>query len=139
MGALTESRNTLERQINFRRYTLAATVLAGAMTAQNADGNAVPASDTAGLTVIGRCEHSGTEGDDIDVKVGCFRWENSETDAVAAANINKLCYVEDDQTINASGGTNKIVAGVVVEIDDEGVWVDCRPAAIAAALASVTA
>ena len=62
MAALTEPRNTRELHVGAVHYSYerevaaSATVYAGALAAQDASGNAVPASDAAGLVVLGRAE-----------------------------------------------------------------------------------
>ena len=56
MTTLSKNRNTRTHPLNFRQLIVAArtkTIYAGAMVAVNAEGKAVPASDSAGLTVLG--------------------------------------------------------------------------------------
>jgi hypothetical protein len=108
----------------------AATIIyAGSLVAVDAAGNAVPATDAAGLRVKGRAEATvdntlGLAGDQtISVKRGVFQYANSGTHAVSAADVGGTCYIEDEATV-ASSSTNKIAAGKVVSIDDSGVWVD---------------
>ncbi|MBI5817457.1 MAG: hypothetical protein HZA88_00555 [Verrucomicrobia bacterium] len=107
-------------------------IFAGTIAAINAAGNAVPAADTAGLKVDGFASahvdnSDGDAGDlNIDVERGIRRVNNSSTNAVTVAEINKVVYVEDDQTVNKDGGTNHIAAGICVDLDDDGVWVDTR-------------
>jgi hypothetical protein len=56
------------------------------------------------------------------VSRGIFRWANA--DSIARADIGKIVYVTDDQTVNKTGGGNNIIAGAVVDVDSSGVWVD---------------
>lgn len=106
-------------------------IFMGAIAALDANGRAVPASDTAGLKVAGMCEETcdntgGAAGAlSIVARKGVFRYANSATNPVTQALVGKDCYIEDDSTV-ASTGTHKVRAGVVVEIDNEGVWVDMR-------------
>lgn len=157
MAALTFSRNTIERAGQFlEAIPLAASVkiFVGALVAVNASGNALPAADTAGLKVLGRCEgmpgpgitgldadnSSGNAGDiSVNIKRGVFKFDNSTGNAVTAAQVGKVCYVEDDHTINKDGGTNKVKAGRVIGLDDAGtsVWVETVPAGSQYALTSV--
>jgi hypothetical protein len=139
---LIASRDTQERAGQVIDFPVAAAtkLYVGALVALSSTGYLVPASDTAGLKVQGRCEGTpppGITGQDVDnsagangdltanVKRGVFKYDNSTGDAVTADMAGKSCYVEDDHTVNKSGGTNKIRAGRVVGIDsDGGVWID---------------
>lgn len=130
MSAATEARNTKERPGLIFNYPVAAatTIYQGTQVAVNSSGYAVPAADTSGLRVIGRAEetvtNSGSAGDlTINVKRGVFLFDNSGTSAVDADDIGKFAFVEDDQTI-AESSTNKVIAGRVVGVVTEGVWID---------------
>ena len=100
---------------------------AGVLVAVDADGYAVPASDTEGLTVVGRAEgtvnNPGVSGAErVTVCRECVKYENSATNPITAA--GKPAYVEDEGTV-AADTEKKIPAGVVVELDaDGGVWID---------------
>ena len=124
MAALSKNRKTSERVPALRQFEAAAKIYTGALVALNSAGKAVPASDTAGLTVIGRAELTAESGKMVTVKTGCFRFDNSTSTAeIKATEIGKVCYVADDQTVSKTGGTNNIVAGLVFDIDKKGVWV----------------
>lgn len=106
-------------------------IYAGTLVAVDANGYAVPASDTASLKVVGRCEaladnSAGSAGDiRVTVARGSFWYANSGTDAVDANDRFKVCYVADDQTVRETGGTNSIKAGLVLDVDaTKGVLVD---------------
>jgi hypothetical protein len=109
----------------------AISIFAGTLVAIDAAGWAVPASDTANLKVVGRCREAvdnsaGANGDlKVVVEKGVFHFSNSGSSAVAQANVGATCVVEDDNTV-ALDTTNDIVAGLVVEVDANGVWVDTR-------------
>lgn len=122
MAALSKNRKTSERIPALRQFEAGAKIYAGALVALNTAGKAVPASDTAGLTVVGRAEITAESGKMVTVKTGCFLYGNSTSAAVTAAEVGKVCYVADDQTV-AKTGTNSIVAGLVYDIDKKGVWV----------------
>ena len=134
MAATTEI-NAPEHPGNIAQYPVAATakIFAGTLVALDASGDAVPASDAAGLRVIGRAEHnadntSGAAGDlTILVKRGVFRYANSATAAVDADDKGKIVFVEDDMTV-AETSTNKCKAGRVFDVDADGVWIDTRAA-----------
>ena len=123
MAALSKNRKTSERVPVLRQFETAAKIYTGALVALNSAGKAVPASDTAGLTVVGRAELTAESGKMVTVKIGCFLYENSTGAAVTAVEVGKVCYVADDQTVAKTGGTNSIVAGLVYDIDKKGVWV----------------
>ena len=123
MAALSKNRKTSERVPALRQFEAGAKIYAGALVALNTAGKAVPASDTAGLTVVGRAEITAESGKMVTVKTGCFLYGNSTSAAVTAAEVGKVCYVADDQTVAKTGGTNSIVAGLVYDIDKKGVWV----------------
>ena len=142
MAAATEARNTPYRNgVDLAPPVAAATLVwAGTLAALDALGNVVPASDTDGLIVAGRAEKTadnsaGAAGDiRCNIMRGVFLWDNSETEALTAANIGDWAYVEDDQTV-AVTSTHKVKAGRIVDVVDDGVWVDCRPALGGATLA----
>ncbi len=131
MSAATEPVNTPERAGLGIALPVAAstTIHAGTLVALDSSGNAVPAAATAGLTVIGRAAATAdnSAGSAGDIKVvahrGCFRYANSATAAVDADDKGKPCYVEDDNTV-AETASNSVVAGVVVDVDADGVWID---------------
>jgi len=113
----------------------AATVLyAGGLAALDAAGHLVPASDTADLTVIGRVaetvDNSAGAAAALSAVIerGVFRYANSAAEAVTKAHVGGPAYVEDDSIVAGDGGTNSIVAGLVVAVDDSGVWVDTTAA-----------
>jgi predicted RecA/RadA family phage recombinase len=108
----------------------AATIIyAGTLVAVNTAGNAVPASDTTLLVVVGRAEQTvdnsaGAAGDlSINVEKGVFRYPNSATNAVDPDDKGKWAYVEDDQTV-AETSAHKVKAGRVIDVDADGVWID---------------
>ncbi|MHB9138186.1 MAG: hypothetical protein ACYC4Q_02150 [Victivallaceae bacterium] len=76
------------------------------------------------------------DGERVQIHTGIFPWNNSEATPVTLAYLNKIIYVEDDNTVTISAGNHAVIAGALVDIDDAGVWVDCRPATIAAVLGS---
>lgn len=127
-AALSEDRNTPQRDGDVVSVAVASgkVVYAGAMIAVNSSGTAQPASDASGLSVIGRAENyvdaSVTAGLLLKVSRGVFLWENGSS--ITDADIGDLCYALDDQTVKTTGVTNYVIAGVIVDVDDNGVWVD---------------
>ncbi len=129
--ALTAPRNTVEVEGQYISLTQASNIIyAGSIVALNSSGVAVPASDASGLSVIGRAEvtsdNTGSTYDSahvLRVKRGVFRWENGGT--FTDADIGDFAYVLDDATVfTAALATNDIPAGLIFDVDSDGVWVD---------------
>lgn len=126
MAKLTECRNTPELHVGGVKYsyvrTAGATVFAGALTAQNASGEAVPAADASGLIVLGRAENSAIAGEKVVIKRAAFIYDNgTDTEALTVGDIGNECFVIDDATVGKVGGTNKVKAGTVLDVTAEGV------------------
>jgi hypothetical protein len=142
MAALTKNIEARERKVSCRQFPVkdGEIMYAGGIGAVNTStGEAEMASDSENLVVGGRVESyvdNTNDGLRVNMKVGCFRWNNSEANACTAANLNKIVYIEDDNTVASDPGSNSVVAGVLVEIEDGYVWIDNSPNAIAAALGS---
>ncbi len=134
----TAAINTPQRAGLITNLPLAAAtiVFGGTIGAIDANGRIVPGSDTAGLRVLGRIEDTvnnsaGSAGDlSVNVQAGVFQWKNSGTNAVDPNDVGKICFVEDDITV-AETTTNKVPAGRVIGVDNDGVWVDTRFASLA--------
>jgi hypothetical protein len=59
----------------------------------------------------------------VNVARGVFRWANGGS--FTAANLGDLAFVSDDQTVTtAASATYDVIAGVIVDVDSDGVWVD---------------
>ena len=100
------------------------TIYTGAMVALNADGKAVPAADSASLTVAGICQGHNEDGS-VTIRSGVFLLENGTgSDALSVSDIGKIVYVLDDQTVGKTGGTNKIAAGILRSVEADGVLVE---------------
>lgn len=141
--ALTADRNTAYKDGGLAAYGVAAAtvIFAGALVAVNSSGYAVPASDTAGLRVVGRAEErqdnsAGADGAlTVSIREGkVLGMKNSAGNAVTAADIGRPVYVEDDETVANAGGTNSIIAGICIGLDSYGVWVATGYVAKAAAV-----
>lgn len=125
--ATAAERDTPERSGRRVVVTAGAAVEAGHMAAVS-NGVAYPAADLAGYVVIGRFDASAAAGATVAVRRGVFRWANDG--AFTDADIGIRCYV----STNAASGSysvttlaiaaNDIPAGYIVDVDDEGVWVD---------------
>ena len=105
----------------------------GEMISQDATPEALASTDTASTTVLGVGTHyvdNSADGETvIDISTAIHLMDNSSGNPVAKTDIGTVCYVEDACTVAvAAGPTNDIVAGVVVEVTSDGVYVDFDPA-----------
>lgn len=130
MAQLAKDRNTIQRPGDeFSRPVAASTkIFAGSLVALNAAGDAVPGSTSTTLKADGRAEEfvdnsNGSAGDAIvKIRKGTFHFDNDGS--VTRANIGTDGFIVDDQTIAATDGTEtRSVAGVIVDVDADGVWV----------------
>lgn len=131
---LTQDRNTPETGGVFTVFPVAANakIFTGSIVAINAAGNALPGENEDGLKGAGRAEEyvdntGGAAGvQTIRVKFGIFKFENSATKPVTAADLLDNCYIEDDETVRTFDSTPDApnpIAGKVIWIEDDGVWV----------------
>lgn len=145
MTALTEDRNTQRFTGEVEKHQVAAAQLiyGGAIVMRNAAGYVVKGATALGLRGVGRAEErvdnsTGAAGDkSIKIREGVFRFANSAAgDAITIADIGKLCFAVDDQTVAKTNGTNtRSPAGIVETVDDIGVWVSFDEEDLAAYLA----
>lgn len=130
---ITEDRNTKTREGKYVNLAMAAStkIYAGQLVAVNAQGYAVPASDTAGLKVIGIADvamdnSAGAAGDsNVVAHRAICKLANATTNPVVQANIGSVVFVSDDVSVTGTS-TNSVVAGIALEIEEDGVWVDTR-------------
>jgi hypothetical protein len=60
----------------------------------------------------------------VRVRQGTFKVANSAAaDALAIADVGGLCYAADDQTVAKTAGASLPVAGTVIGVEPDGVWV----------------
>ena len=133
MVALTESRMTKKRENLVFSRPVAATkkIFEGALVCLSATGYATPGAAATTLKADGRAKTTvdNTAGADgalkVEVEKGTFQFANSAAgDAITIADIGNDCYVVDDQTVAKTNGTNtRSVAGKIVDVDAQGVWV----------------
>lgn len=131
---LSDDRNTPHKdgQLVPVKVAANAVIFAGALVAANASGFAVPGSVATTLTYLGRADEAvnntgGSNGDiTVNVRRGkAFKWKNSGADPVTQASLGKVCYIVDDETVAATNGTNtRSAAGIVIQLDSDGVWVE---------------
>ena len=132
--ALTEDRNTPMQDGELIAVPVATTkkIFAGSLVAANASGYATPGAVATTLTYLGRAEEqvdntTGANGDKtVNVRrKKAFKWKNHGADLVTQAELGKVCYIVDDETVAKTNGTStRSAAGTVVGIDSDGVWVE---------------
>lgn len=121
MTQLSAERNTMELGAPRRVLVAGGQIYAGAMVAvKAADGLAYPASNTTGIVVVGRAEHTAATGETLTVRSGIFCYDNN-AEEITAKEIGTKCYVVDDQTVTKTA--NDAEAGTVYAVDGDGVWV----------------
>ncbi|SDY55315.1 hypothetical protein [Citreimonas salinaria] len=133
MAALTAGRLTPRREGDVIAGAVAATVLlhVGALVMRNAAGYVTPGATATGLVGVGIAEAeadnaAGAAGDvTARIRTGVFRFDNSAaTDAITSAEIGDVCFAVDDQTVAKTDGTaTRSPAGIVTDVDAQGVWV----------------
>jgi len=127
MSALTEARDTREIAAGgvhyTREFTVASgsTVYAGAITAVNSSGKAVPATSQGAITVVGRAENTASSGETVKTRSGMFLYNPVSSGAISVNDINKKCYIADDQTVTLTSGSSAVTAGVVRDVISGGV------------------
>lgn len=132
MTALTAGRNTPRRENNdVEAHPLkgGVTIYPGALVVLDAAGWAMPGAAGVGLVAVGRAEAGAVAANNGDAIVrtrrGIFRFANSGGgDAITRAEIGDTAYVVDDQTVaKTSNSGARSVAGVIRDVDAQGVWV----------------
>lgn len=132
MTALAADRNTPSRDGSLYAYPVAANVtcFAGGLAVLDAAGNVKPGVTATGLTAVGRFAARVTNGATAaavtaEVEPGIFRFANSASaDAIAKTEIGDACYIVDDQTVAKTSATDtRSIAGTIVDVDSDGVWV----------------
>lgn len=132
--ALTRDRNTPAKDAELIAVPVAANAVirAGALVAANAAGFAVPGSVATTLAYLGRADEfvDNTGGANaariVQIRRGkAFAFRNHGADPVTQANLGRNCFIVDDEFVaGTNGGNTRSVAGVVVGIDANGVWVE---------------
>lgn len=134
MAALTADRNTPFKDAEVLPFAVGANVkiFAGSIVVANATGYAVPGVTATTVTYLGRAEASannlgGADGAKTVLvrRKKAFKFLNLTGDLVTQADIGKSCYIVDDQTVaKTNGGTTRSVAGKVLAIEPDGVWIE---------------
>ena len=105
----------------------------GAIIALTAAGYVVDATDTTAAKIVGRadCAVSNLAGAAGDVTVSVFRKQaflftnGSGEDELKPIHLMETCYLIDQDTVGATSDSDKrLEVGLVLEITNEGVWVE---------------
>jgi hypothetical protein len=145
-AALTADKSITSRSGEFAVLSVESgtVIYAGALIAVDTNDYAVSASDTATLKVIG-VANAGVDqragvydsSKTLLARRGVFLFKNGGS--LTDANIGDWAYVEDDQTVStAAEMSNDVLAGVIVDVDTTGVWVDVGAVNRAGAIAGDT-
>ncbi|MBL9047746.1 MAG: hypothetical protein JNK34_10655 [Tabrizicola sp.] len=134
MVALSTERNTRARISDLRVEPVAAAVKiwGGSLVMRNAAGYLTKGATATGCVSVGRAEKTvdntaGAAGAaSVEYRIGLFLFANSAAgDLITIADIGKVCYIVDDQTVAKTDGTaTRSRAGIVDGTDASGgVWV----------------
>lgn len=130
--ALSAPRNTKRKDGNLISAGIkgSTTIYQGAQVARDANGWIVPAAVATTLKPAGRAlstvVNSGADGaETVEYERGIFRWNNSSAaDEITRADIGNNAYMVDDETVAKTSGTNtRSIAGKIIDVDVQGVWV----------------
>lgn len=129
MAALSSNRNTPARDgwaYMERIVAAGATIHAGAMVGQLAvSATAAPMGTALTMTALGRAEAAASAGGLLTIRRGVFRCDNSGADPVTLADYGATVYAVDDHTVaRTDGGGTRAAAGIVRDVDAQGVWVE---------------
>jgi hypothetical protein len=133
MVALTEGRVTKSRELKYisRQVAAGVKIFEGAIVALTAAGYATPGAVSAALKKAGKARSTvdntggGAGAKTIELELGCFQFANSAAgDAITIADVGSSAYIVDDQTVaKTNGGATRSVAGEIVDVDAQGVWI----------------
>ncbi|MDO9069328.1 MAG: hypothetical protein Q7W05_12825 [Deltaproteobacteria bacterium] len=131
--ALTADRNTPMKDGELISVPVAAGVkiFAGALVAASATGYATPGAVATTLTYLGRAEEyvdnsSGAAGAKSVLvrRKKAFKYKNYASDLIVQADLGKVCYIFDDETVAKTSATStRSAAATVVCVESDGVWV----------------
>ena len=137
MPAATQARDTHKRLGNQLTLAMAAAtrIWGGTIVCVNASGLAVPGITSTTLKAVGQAEATADNltgaASALSVNVerdGWYRFGNSSAgDQIVLADVGADCFIVDDQTVAKTNGTStRSVAGVVCDVDTQGVWISFK-------------
>ncbi|MFL1552492.1 hypothetical protein ACI77I_25985 [Pseudomonas sp. D47] len=132
MTALTGDRNTHMQDAGVVSVPMVAgaVIYAGALVVANPSGFCAPGWTADDVVYIGRAEESvsnaggGNGAKHISVRrLRAFKWATDGS--ISQANFMAMAYIVDDQTVSASDASQaRSVAGRIVGVESDGVWVE---------------
>ncbi|HWH86349.1 MAG TPA: hypothetical protein VNV36_06210 [Pseudomonas sp.] len=132
MAALTRDRNTPRQDANLVAVPVEAStkIHAGSLVVANAAGYAAPGTTSTVIRYIGRAEETvdntgGARGAKLVTvrRLSAFKWANDGS--ITQTHLMEIAYIVDDQTVSSTDGTStRSVAGIIVGVDPDGVWVE---------------
>lgn len=130
--ALTEPRNTPRQDAPLLSVTASAKCWGGGLVSLlSATGLAVPSGTASSGRAVGVAERTAEVGETFDVRIGRFRFHNSaDADLIEKADIGLTCYVVDDETVALTATGGRQIAGVISDVDAQGVWVTVGAGAV---------
>lgn len=132
MTAMTHDRNTRRRDGVKYSFPVSGgkNIFTGAVVAIQPDGYAAPGTTGTGLRTVGVAERNANatgKADgvvQVEVRRGCFALRQG-TEPLTLADAGQVCYLVDDQTVTKTDGNGtRSIAGIVRDVDSDGVWVE---------------
>lgn len=140
MTALARFRKTPMRgkPLNDSPYALgvkASTKIYGGSIVVNDAGVLAPGRTATGLIALGVADETYDNSSGAASAItgqaigGTFRFGNSAlTDLIAITDVGSSCYIVDDQTVaKTSASSTRSIAGKIIDVDSDGVWVQIGP------------
>lgn len=125
--------NGLSRTFGIAKLGAGVKAIKGTLAARNLAGYTVPAANTAGLRVTGvfQATVDNTAGADgaltVGVETGVFKFLNDGVAPCVQADLFGSVAVSDNQTARTRAGSLGVLAGVLEQIDADGVWLLVEP------------
>jgi hypothetical protein len=137
MPQATAHRDTIKRNGEQVSHPMAAATLiyGGTIVCLNASGLAVRGAVSTTLKAVGVAEttvdNSAGAASALNVPIekdGWYRFNNSAAgDQIVLADVGNDCFIVDDNTVAKTNGTStRSVAGVVRDVDTQGVWISFK-------------
>lgn len=140
MTALTADRATprqADKQMHDYPMKAATRAYAGSIAVLSG-GWAAPGTTATGLVAVGvfdkAADNSAGANGDINgrIRSGVYRFNNSASaDLIAMSDVGSDCYIVDDNTVaKTNGSSTRSIAGKIVNVDSQGVWVAIGPGGV---------